>query len=491
MEPLILRDFSRGIYRQTSVNTFLVPQNSTADSTNVNYDTIIGSAVVRSGTTLIGTQVAANKTPLGLSEFVANGGSTNLLVSVFSGASTSSVYYYDTSWHTSGLTILSNSARNRFAVLGNRLFIANGIDAMKSSADANTWVTTDCMVTEKPSILIVAKNRLLASGDPLYRSRVWFSSIIDPTSSPFITWNENTSTGDFIDINPDDGGYVTGLANTSTVSLIFKNNGMYRLDVVQKTTDSANIFNIGALSQEGIVSCQGVVYFYSGIDIRQTNGDYPQQISRLGVQDFLDAIPQANQSSVCAGTDGLNVYFSIGTVTVFPNSDDSKTYTNCVLKFSPRDQTWSVHQYTQKPSFYAQFTTTANARKMVSADTGGNVQTVNLGTTDNGSPIFYELITQEIEFGSRATESVISNQIVVYTNFGQDSAFQFKVFNPDERDFEDVKITLDDRVNVGDGVTIDGNFVQFRWYGQTSGKAPIFEGMEIQTIKDEGITKTS
>lgn len=275
------------------------------------------------------------------------------------------------------------------------------------------------------------------------------------------------------------------------MTLVFKNNGMYRLDVVSKTVDTDNVFNIGAVSQECVVNCQGIIYFFSGIDIRQTNGDYPQQISRLGVQDFIDAIPQASWANVGAGTDGLNVYFSIGTVTLFLNSDDQKTYTNCVLKFSPRDQTWSVHQYAQLPYFYTQFTTSANGRKMVSADTGGNVQTVNVGQTDNGSPIFFEMITQDLEFDSRATETIISNKIIVFTNFGQDSSIQYKVFDPNERDFKDIKGGLDDRVNTIDGVTIDGNFIQFRWFGNSSGKAPVFEGIEIHEIKDQGLTQLS
>lgn len=488
MNTFLLRDVSRGVYRQSSVNTFLVPKNSVAQSLNVIYDQIIGSAPVRPGTTLLGSVVASNKTPLGLAEFVASGGVTNLLISVFSGTATATIYYYDTSWHTSSVTNLSNTAKNRFSVFGNRIFRANGIDAMTSSADANTWTTDDCITTDSviPSLLIVSQNRMLASGYSGFRSRVYFSSIIDPNSMPFLTWNTNPTDGDWIDINPDDGGYVTGFANTSTITLIFKNNAMYRVNVIQQNTDANNIFNIGAVSQECITVCQGVVYFFSGIDIRQTQGDFPQQISRLGVQDYIDAIPQANWSSVSAGTDGLNVYFSIGTVTLNTNTDDQITYTNVVLKFSPRDQTWSIHSYGQAHQFYAQFTTSANGRKMVEADTTGSVQTVNLGQTDNTVSIFYELITQEIEQDSRGTNKIMSNQLVVYTNYGQDSKLQSKEFNPNEQDWKEVQISLNNRVNAGT-CNIQGEFIQFRWYGESAGQPPIFEGIEVPAIKDEGV----
>ncbi len=489
MEPFLFRDMSRGVYRPSSVNAFLVPKNSAALSLNVNYDTIIGSGAVRPGTTLIGSTVASNRTPLGLAEFVASGGSTNLLIAVFSGASTATIFYYNGSWNTSGITNLNNSAKNRFAVFGNRIFRASTSDAMTSSSDGNTWTTADSITTDSvvPSLLLVTKNRMLASGYSGFRSRVYFSSIIDPNAGTFITWDTNPTTGDWIDVNPDDGGYVTALANTSAVSIIFKSNGMYRFNVVSKTVDTDNIFNIGAVSQEAVVNCQGIIYFFSGIDIRQTNGDYPQQISRLGVQDFIDAIPQANWTSVSAGTDGLNVYFSIGDVTLGTNTDNQETYTNVVLKFSPRDQTWSIHSYGQRHSFYAQYTTSTNGRKMVEADTTGSVQTVNVGVLDNTTPIYYELITQEIEQSSRGTLKEISDKIVVYTKYGGSSKIQVKAFTPDEGDFKPLKIELDKRVNIGSCDTF-GEFLQFRWYGESIGTPPIFEGIEVPKVQDKGFT---
>jgi hypothetical protein len=232
---------------------------------------------------------------------------------------------------------------------------------MVDSVDVNTWVTTNSIGTYTPSLVFRYQQRLLASGDPTYPDRVFFSSIIDPTSSPFITWDVDPSTGDLIDVNPDDGGYITGFSETSTFVLVFKNTGMYRMDTISKTVDAENIFNVGAVSQEAIVLCQGVTYYFSGVDIRRTNGGYPDQISRIGVQDFIDAIPQANWTSVCSGTDQLNVYFFIGDVTLNKNQDDERDYTNVVLKFSPRDESWSVHSYAQTYKFFAPYITTVTA----------------------------------------------------------------------------------------------------------------------------------
>lgn len=489
---VLIRDFSKGRMTKYSANTFLLPKNSVSNSINVNFDTTIGSATVRLGSTLLGTQVAANKTPLGLFNYVGSGGTPNIVIAAFSGASTASLYYYDTTWHTSGLTALSNTSKVRFAQLGGKVFMVNGVDAMKSSFDGSTWVTTNCPTTVIPSLIFRAKSRLIVAGwntgtVPNYRDRVWFSSVIAPQTSPFITWNENVTSGDYIDINPDDSSNITAFAETSNQILVFKTNAMYRLDVINKAVDTQNIFNIGAISQEAVTTCQGIVYFFSGIDIRRTDGSYPEQISRLGIQDFIDAIPQANWSSVCAGNDGLNVYFDIGTVTLNTNKNGQKTYTNVRLKYSTRDETWSAHSMSQRFSFFTNFTTTAG-RTLIASDTTGSVQTINSGFTDNGSPIFFFLETQEEEFGNRSHNNSFNDLITIYSKDATGTSIQVR---SDEEDYKDVTDTLPYRVNTIDGVVFSGHYFTFKWFGSTSTSQPVFEGLQIEKVVDEGISTTA
>lgn len=361
-QPYLIRDFRGGRVSPDSISSFLAPENSVKNSINVNFDEIIGSAKVRPGTVKLGATVASAKTPLGLFNFIGKNGTPNYLLAVFTGVSNGTLYYYDTSWHTSspglGGGTWSNTLKNRFASLGGRVFVTNTSNGMVDSVDALTFVTTNSIGTYKPALVYRYAARLLAAGDPTYPDRLFFSSVIDPTTSPLITWNVNTTTGDWIDINPDDGGYITGFSEASTFLLVFKTTGMYRVDTLSKTTSPNNIFNVGAVSQEAITLCQGVTYYFSGLDIRRTNGGYSEQISRLGVQDFIDAIPYANWSSVALGTDQLNVYVSIGTVTLNKNQDNERMHTNVVLKFSPRDQTWSPHSYADTFKFLVPFTTT-------------------------------------------------------------------------------------------------------------------------------------
>lgn len=486
------RDVRQGVIRQSNLANFLAPDNSVSGAVNVDFDTIIGLGVVRPGTTQLGSAVAANRAPLGLNVFVTAGSITNVAIGVFKGASNASIYFYDTSWHTTGLTSLSNTATVNFAQLGNSLFMANGTDSMKSTPGGTTWVTTNCMTSRIPSLLFSAGGRLLAAGDPGYRCRIWFSSIIDPAATPFITWNENVSTGDFIDVNPDDGlGDLTGFAGSATLTLAFKANAFYRLNTIAKTIDPDLVFQIGAPTQKAITTCQGTTYFFSGRDIRSTTGDYPQWISRLGVQDFINAIPQANWNSVAAGNDGINVYFSIGNVTLNNAQNNQQLYPNVVLKFSPQDQSWTVRSYPTPYRFFTIFTQ-PNGRLMYGAEDKGTVKVFNVGLTDGivgleaGTPIFYELITQGLEFGDLAHTKIISDKIVIFSKYAQGAGIQIKA---DGGNYHDIVAGLNDNVTVLKNINFQGNQFFIRWYGNSTGQAPVWQGYTIPNISDQGITK--
>lgn len=490
LQPYTLRDFRQGRYTINQVAPYLAPENSVKDSLNVDFDAIVGSGKVRSGQTLLGSAVASGKDCLGFGEFVGHNGSPNLLLAVFKGASNATLYYFDTSWHASNLTALSNSAVCSFEVLGGRAFVTNTTDGMYSSSDGATWssgTTNDCIASAsaKPSLLFRSSGRLLAAGDPTYPDRVFFSSIIDPSSAPFITWNVDATSGDWIDINPDDGQNITGFNEASTFVLPFKNYAMYRLDTVNKTADPNLIFDVGATSQRAIVGCQGVVYMFTGIDIRRTNGGYPEQISRAGVQDIIEAIPQSSWSTVAAGTDGLNVYFSVGNVTLNTNQDTQKTISNCVLKYSPRDQSWSVRSYPTTIRFFAQLTT-SSGRLLRAADSTGNVFTMNSGTTDNGTVINYFLETQDLEFGDRSHLHQIADQIAFFTSNAAESKMQVR--ENGSVDLVSVNVSLDQRVNISSDINIKAFFFNFRWYGESSGTSPVFEGFKIERITDLGMT---
>lgn len=414
----------------------------------------------------------------------------SFLLVVYNGVSAATLYYWNGStWTASGLTTLTNDAKDRFTVFGSYAFVTNSEDGMFSSPDAANWssgAAANCIpaADAKPAYIFRYKQRLLAAGDPTYPDRVYFSSIIDPSSSPFITWNTDPATGDWIDVNPDDGGNVTGFSENSTFCLVFKNTGMYRMDTVAKTTDPDNIYNVGAVSQEAITLCQGVTYFFSGTGVYRTNGGYPELISRNGVQDIINAMDPADWDNVASGTDGFNVWFELGSVLFHKNQSNERRIDNVVIKFSVRDQSWSVHAYRDYFGMFCQYTD-GNGDLMRGASDAGIVQTIDLGKTDITDAIPFFLETQDIDCGDRSHNKGISDKIAVFTDDGLSSSFSARLDgNPTP---VPILLTLEKRVNVGQDINLQANFYNFIWSGTSSGNPPIFEGFKIEDIQDLGM----
>ncbi len=121
---------------------------------------------------------------------------------------------------------------------------------------------------------------------------------------------------------------------------------------------------------------------------------------------------------------------------------------------------------------------------LVGAETG-EIQTINAGKDDDGTPLYYELETQGIEFGNVFHRKKISDKIVVFTKDGIDSALQGKA---DNDNYKDINIQLDNRVNIGQDISLEGNTVTFKWYGEANETSPILEGFYLEKVTDMGLT---
>ncbi len=129
--------------------------------------------------------------------------------------------------------------------------------------------------------------------------------------------------------------------------------------------------------------------------------------------------------------------------------------------------------------------TTTQIVQIVGAETLGNVQGFNVGKGDNGEPIYYELQTQEIEFGNKAHLKNISDQIVVLTENGIDSNFSAQ---EEDDNFKPIPIILSDSVNIGKDVDLKGHYFTFKWYGEANETSPIFNGIYLEKVTDLGLT---
>lgn len=116
----------------------------------------------------------------------------------------------------------------------------------------------------------------------------------------------------------------------------------------------------------------------------------------------------------------------------------------------------------------------------------GDVQLLNVGKSDNGTPIYYELETQEIEMENRATIKQISDKIVVLMNNGIDSIIHGKA---DEQNYMKIPMMLHDSVNIGEDISLEGRYFQFKIFGESDSTSPVIEGFKMETITDLGLVK--
>ncbi|MES2006906.1 MAG: hypothetical protein V4436_02225 [Patescibacteria group bacterium] len=122
----------------------------------------------------------------------------------------------------------------------------------------------------------------------------------------------------------------------------------------------------------------------------------------------------------------------------------------------------------------------------IGAAVGGTVQMVNVGKSDDGTPIFYELETQELEFGNRATLKKIADEIGVIGDNGLNSILEVR---SDTQEYTPVPMTMNARVNIGKNIDTEGHYFTFRWFGEVDQSSPILEGLYLENITDFGITQ--
>jgi hypothetical protein len=506
--PYTIRDFKQGRYSPNNVASFLCPVDSVSDCRNVKFNKILGSACVRDGTVRVESAYDVGHF---VSPDLAGSGKygqgfwimpdVHRLLAVMSDGKLYTRLTQTHPWAASNLTGMNAGTQkdmSRFAVLNGRTFVTSNVGGMHSSVDGTTWTTDDCIPsTVKPSLIFRYQGRLIAAGDPTYPDRIYFSSVVNPAATPFITWNIDPVVGDWIDVNPDDGGNITGFAETSTFLLIFKDTGMYRMSGVDKAVDPDNIFNIGAVSQESIVSCQGVVYFFTGSEIRRTNGGYAELISRSGIQDLLTAMVLTSSDFFVATVSKQNtVLFA-----KYADPESSIYGQGVVMEFSPDDQSWVVHQYGMwfygfvwsEDIYYSKI-----LLALVKANTGGTVcvqamdygncsDDLHDGSTPSFVPIDYYLITQEIEFGDRSHWKQISDQIVVFLKAGTGTHLSIILENDEVINVEG---SLDEKVNILNNINVSGHYIKLKWYGSRgtgSSLSPILEGFSIPSITDTGL----
>lgn len=473
-EPYILNDFTGGVIDDIAVAGGLLPRNAVRKGINVVFDRPRGSISQRLGTTQLGNTVSASNTINGLYNFRSSTAAKNQLLA----AAITKVFYLNSGTWTDSLTGLTTGLKTRFFTYLDTVVVLNGTDAVKSSTDpgAASWVSTggnldvgNFPITKFATIL---NTRVLAAGNSTNPDTVYESSL---EASNAVSW---TSGNRSLKVFPNDGnGNITSLTGNGRLALIFKERATYRYDGDQLQ----RIANIGTTSHESVISDDsGITHFFGtgsgGIGFYRTSGAYPTKISRA-ITRYVEAIDPAFYQHINAFTDGNKIYWNVGSITI-----DNTTYTNARLVFSIADESWSVDNLADRFRVCAQYVTSTGAVTNVGGDTDGMVQTINSGTTDNGTAISSECETGMLVFTTRGRVKTVK-EIVALAKHYQGLTVLIKV---DDGAFKKIMSISGPETKTTDMPIMRGKRFFLKITASNSGTAFEFEGFEIPNIIDEG-----
>ncbi len=474
--PVILDDFSSGMIDQYSVSESLMPRNAVRKSINGVFDNPRGSICGRPGSTLVGNNLGTQV--YGLYNFRdAPPGTNHRLITTDAGGTN---YYFNGTTFSSTLAGDSAGLKTRFVTFLDRVVRLNGTDGAKSwdGAVATAWLTTGgpLDVGNWPAgtkFANVFNSKIYTAGSDSAPDTLYYCSI---PSGGAISW---TSGNGSLQINPNDGDSgITGIISTGTVELVFKRNSIYRWD--GSSTFANKVIGIGAPSIEAIaLHDSGFVYFLglgkNSIGAFRTTGGYPQKLSK-NIDRWFRAIDPVFYSNIAVFVDDDHCYYSVGSVTI-----DGKTYSNAWFVYTISMQIWHVENRATSFTLFATYINSVGDLTTVGGDTAGNVQTINVGTTDNGAPISGDIDLNSIIVTTRARTKLIPN-ITAYASYWQGIKLFMKVDTGDHKPIGEMSKTEHHFSSLG--------FKGKRFYPKltvTNSTTPWqFDGLEINDIDDQG-----
>lgn len=242
-----------------------------------------------------------------------------------------------------------------------------------------------------------------------------------------ISWTDGNG---YIDIEPEDGGGdITAQAKVPGYLLIFKERSLKRWN--GSSTYPDDLLKVGAASMEGVCVGKGAAYFFAadGSGIYATAGSSPILISKP-VQHIIDAISASYYTSVSSHSDEMDVWFSIGDITL-----DGLTYNNAVLKYNIGTQTWSFNAYAKEALVWSIYVD-GGATYTLFGNDDGEILTIKSGTSDATIPLEFAYQTQELEFSDTVSEI---KSFVVHTRKGKSAKVLARVDDGDWKEIGSIK----------------------------------------------------
>jgi len=378
-EPLI--GFT-GINRNTA--PFLTADGEVSNTKNLKTDKI-GVLKKTGDYALLGAQIVAGQDILGGGDFFRADGTTHTHVVAVDGASNADIYINVAGTWTAQSQSLTAGNRVRFVYSPtlDTLFAANYADATRSY-NGSTWSTsTDVTGAPKAYIPFNFGNRIwlfnAVVGVTAYPTRGYRSSLVDTGT---ITWD---TTNDWVTF--DD--YIMDVGKVGDNMLVMCANSGYLFNL---SDEKYQVTTKGCVSKESVCSYKQFAFWPSQDGIYVLNGSSDQKIS-LPIQEFWDAIPQANKALIKMKIIGdyLNVY--LGDITI-----GSETYNNVLFQYDILQNDWNKIELQDNVLEMHTFVS-SSGEQLFTGNDDGEVFTMFTGSAQNTAE-FGSIIESDWFYGS-------------------------------------------------------------------------------------------
>lgn len=271
-----------------------------------------------------------------------------------------------------------------FRVNGSNTPVSFSLAAQGTATTTNlTDTATSSPIAILPTTGAVFQARLyLNHNADGYKSRLYFSSL--GRSGGTIEWDTDRQ---WLDVNVDDGDFITAVENAGNRLLIFKNYALYRWVYGQLEAD--RIIGVGTSSQDSVKTNFdiGITFFANAKGVYAYSGAAPKLISTR-IQPFIDAV--TDWTTVAAGIDEQHYRLSVGDITV-----NGRVYTNAEFCYNFLLDAWTVNTLGVRPMVYAQMPGTYPTQRLYFGSTDGRTYLMNDTTSDNTAKIAAEFISKE------------------------------------------------------------------------------------------------
>lgn len=457
-----------GITREAAIDEVLVPENTSELIINMNCDRI-GAMVLRPGITILGSVISAGVSVLGMANYRNNAGTMYRALAMVG----TQVYAWAGATWTSVRSGLTGGSKARFTNFIDLTYMVNGnANEDVSTYDGTTFGTSNVADLPKGDYIENYRSRIWVADSS--EDKVYYSNVVEP---------DNTLTGgtEFIQVSPQDGEKITGLKRHSRALLVFKQNHIYRIFSPNSADPDPAIFR-GTYSQESIIEGKdGISYHHSSGFYNFRDGGEQEEISRP-IVDFVEAIPRTAYENVVGWVDDNHKYWSVGDITL-----KGVTFKNIVFRWTISTQIWTIYSYNKKITSAVVYDSGTNLVNLV-GNTDGKVLTFDSGNSDDGDPIYFEIITHYMYFTTvKSMSKGLSEIAVLHENAYGVAKMEYQIDGQGENEWQPMSQIKKNTYETMNLKASRFNKIRFRLSGNSKGMPFIYRGIEILSLITDGV----